>query len=92
MPDELNRILKQSRKVEFQSGATVFHQVKIFNKNGKLIKVIPAKKLKALHWHTFTKNEKKIKHISIQKGRKKDESPREVQGSSTTKQLKAKKL
>lgn len=65
MVDELNRILKLSRKVEFQPGATVFHQVKIFNKDGKLIKIIPAKKLKSLHWHTFTKNEKNIKHISI---------------------------
>lgn len=65
MPDELDRILKLNRSVEFQPGATVFHQVKVFNKNGKLIKIIPAKKLKALHWHSFTKNEKNVKNISI---------------------------
>lgn len=61
MSDELNRILKFSRKVKFQSGGRIFNQVKVFDKNGNLVKIIPGKKLESLHWHNFLSAEEKTK-------------------------------
>ena len=59
MPDELERILKLSKLIEFQSEGRVFNQVKVYDKNGKLVKIVPSEDLESKYWHNFLKDEKK---------------------------------
>ena len=91
MSDELERILKLSRKIEFQSGGRILHQVKVFDKNGKLLKIIPGEELESKHWSVFLNAEDKLKQRSWSK-KKKNVSTRKVSKPLTVKQLKIKNL
>lgn len=61
MTDELDKLFLKAKKVEFQSDSNVFNQVKVYDKNGKLLKIISSEELKSKHWRNFLRTEEKTK-------------------------------